>query len=484
MSQTLDHDLHYSEGDTNKSIERDDSDGSLRCPLFVQDTTDLIDEDGNTWVGWVDDEEWEKEQTARRNALRTSRFASSLAALFESSKDTPIVTDTLVAMPSETAIADIASVPSTSILTSINVPLTEENFPSQAVLDPEPDTFNPVVSSGEEHPRPFLDSDTESGDYDDSGDECNLHSEPGDNEESLNTDKVEATPSIPLNNTLAIAFNQGSVEQFTDTVWFLIGKILFAIGVCVWLIVPEKLKDTLKARYADYLASGAGSRSTVVEQEAHSEEDKNQNSSENDAAVPHDGHGMDYLDYLECMESPDYINYLDCMESPDYVNYLDYLDDVDDDSSQESEEEISSFAKTILAELHGGEEEYKDDYAEEAEEAEEEEEEAEQDQSLAARFHRIVIKAWDYLIEKLGSEWALANRSTCYRYINKIWRRWVVHARINRGRGNIWGVEIPYPPARFFTFVEKCPRDLRISKYSGRRSGGRFERFRLLFYRG
>ncbi|KAF7944599.1 uncharacterized protein EAE97_005232 [Botrytis byssoidea] len=682
MSQIPDRDLHYNEGDKNESIERDNSDGSLRCPLFVQDTDEMIDEDGNLWICWVDEEEWKKEQIARQKAVRISRIFCALEAIATSSEDAPIVTDTLIGMPSETKTAGIASVPSTGFLTATSTPSTEEYFPLPAVLDPEPDNFIPVVSTGEEHPRPLseifvfggydydtavedhhydledededdtrrlfsqgfhyntevededddeeesdsddegnddsdddsgncnddnLDTDTENEDRDDSEGGCNLHSEPEDNDESLNPDTVEATPSIPLNNTLAIASNQGPVEKFTDTAWDLIGKTLFTTGVCVWKIVPEKLKDKLKARFADHLASGAGSPSTVVEQEAHSQEEENNNISENDAAVPHDGHGVDYSDYLACMV---YLN---------YSNYPDYPDEMNDDSFQDEEEETSGFGKEVLAYakarnrririlsgmdargqvVHSCEDackdhdnilvplpvdddgEYKeedkddddddendDDLEEEEEEDEdgddddgdngeddggyntdleedddenevvtewivdddedelitewidndndigaerlawlaygededededteeeyeeyediedEEEDEQELDQTLPARFYRIVIKAWDFLIEELGNEWALANRTTCYRYINKIWRRWVVHARMRGGREDIWG-ENPDLWEGELEFVERCPCDLRTSKYSRRRYGGRFGGFRLLFYRG
>ncbi|TGO39028.1 hypothetical protein BHYA_0062g00310 [Botrytis hyacinthi] len=566
MSKILDRDHHYNEGDTNESTERDSPDGSLRCPLFVQDTDEMIDEDGNLWVCWVNEEEWEEEQTARQRAVRVSRFFCMLAALTESSEDTPIVTDTLVGMPSETMATDVASVPSTGFLTAINPPFTEEEFLLQALLDPEPDNFIPVVSSGEEHPRPLseifffggynynaavedhhyntevededddeeesdgddesndesdddsnddsnddsdddsdddsndgLDSDTENEDRDDSEGGCNLHSEPGDNDESLNPDTVEATPSIPPNNTLAITSNQGPVEQFTDTIWDFIGNTLFTIGVCVWRIVPKKLKVKLKARCADYLASGAGSPSTIVEQEARSEEDKNQDTSENNVFVPYDGHGTDYLESLGCIQYPNETNYLNSV-NPDYFNYQDYDDREDDgdggddgggynggyEEDDNGDELVAELAAAWIADHDdrgaGGAAwiAYGD---EEDEEDEEDEDEEELDQTLPARFYRIVTKAWDYLIENLGTEWALANRSTCYRYINRIWRRWVVHARINRGRENIWG-EIPDLGEGEFGFVEKCPRDLRISKYSRRRYGGRFGGFRILLYRG
>lgn len=387
MSQILDRDLHYNEGDTNESIERDNSDGSLRCLLFVQDTDEVVDEDGNVWVCWVDEEEWEKEKRARQNAVRISPFACLQANSTESSNETPIATDTLVAMSSETTTADIASVPSTEFLTSTSTPSLEEYFPLSPVLDLEPDNFHPVASSGEEYPRPLsdvfffggydynaavedhhydledededdsrrlsshvlhyntevededddeeesdsddesndesddnLDSDTENEDRDDSGGESNLHSESGDNEKSPNPDTAEATPSIPPNNTLAIASNPGPLERFTDTVWDIVGKTLFTIGVCMWRIVPKKLKVKLKARCADYLASGAGSPSTVVEQEVHSEEDKNQNSSENNAGVPHGGPSMDNLNSWGWIHNPNDPYYLSTVE-PDYFDY-------------------------------------------------------------------------------------------------------------------------------------------------------------------
>ncbi|TGO54592.1 hypothetical protein BOTNAR_0263g00030 [Botryotinia narcissicola] len=703
MSQIPDRDLHYNEEDKNESIERDNSDGSLRCPLFVQDTDEMIDEDGNLWICWVDEEEWEKEQIARQRAIRISRIVCALEDIIKSSENTSIVTDTLVRMPSETKTAGIASMPSTGFLTATSIPSTEEYFPLPAVLDPEPDSFITVVSTGEEHPRPLseiflfggydyntavedhhynledededdtrrlfshgfhyntevededddeeesdsddesdddsdddgnddsdddgnddsddnngdcsddnLDTDTENEDRDASEGGCNLHSEPEDNDESLNPDTVEATPSIPLINTLAVASNQGTVEKFTDTAWDLIGKTLFTTGVCVWKIVPEKLKDKLKARFADHLASGAGSPRTVVEQEAHSQEEENNDTSENDAAVPHDGHDVDYSDYRACMV---YLN---------YSSYPDYPDDMNDDSFQDEEEETSSFGKEVLTYVkarnrririlsgmdargqvvhscedackdHGSilvplpvdddgeyreedkddddDEENDDDVEEEEEEEEEEEdddddedgyngedddggyngdleedddedevvtewivdddedevltewidndddigaerlawlayredtdedteeekseeseeeeyedeeEDEELDQTLPARFYRIVIKAWDFLIEELGSEWALANRTTCYRYINKVWRRWVVHARIRGGREDIWG-ENPDLWEGELEFIKRGPCDLRISKYSRRRYGGRFGGFRLLFYRG
>ncbi|TGO28219.1 hypothetical protein BPAE_0030g00040 [Botrytis paeoniae] len=149
MSQNQDHNTHHNEGDINEGIERDDSDGSLRCPIFVQDTNELIDEDGTAYDIWVDEEEWEKEQRARQKAVSASRFASLLAALAEPSKNPPIVTDTSATMPSATTAADIASVPSATAETSSNIPIAEEDVPSQAAMDSEPD--DSLASSGEEN---------------------------------------------------------------------------------------------------------------------------------------------------------------------------------------------------------------------------------------------------------------------------------------------------------------------------------------------
>ncbi|TEY83176.1 hypothetical protein BOTCAL_0025g00370 [Botryotinia calthae] len=604
MSQNPDLDPYYNEGDSNESIERDNPDGSLRCPVFVQDTDEVMDEDGNMYLCWVDEKAWEEEQKARQIAVLASRYASLSEALAESSEIAPAVENSSTAMPFAITTANMSSVPSAAAETFPITPIVEENVHSQASLVSEPDHSSDY--SGEENDSVSLSSagyyseayqdsikiendyhyntevededeteeeddseddtdddnddsienNTEDEDQDqneaESGDESDVHSKPEDNEGALNTDTVEATPSISLNNTSIITFyqwifriqleGQSFVEGLTDITWDFISKILFTIGIFVWWIFPEKLRDKLEARHAYYLASGTDILSTVIEQKTRLEEDEDENLTENDAAVPNQGDGMDDLEYTNYW---DFLGDLDCLnhvedytiEAEEEADYsggkrkLAYLEDAqgkvfqvlfamadicDQDLDSISDEYMDRLKEKVVRDARAsqiflqtpiilrewkhddaydenghrifpdvlpgdddGENEEEDEDAdnggydgddddddgqegEEEEDENEDEEDEDEDEDEDEEDHE--------LLQLLGLPWIMRRRA------NRV--------LIDLVLGNLLEIYIPDPWERTFVFFEKCPRDLRISRYTRRRYRGKSGDFRLLLYRG
>ncbi|EMR83349.1 hypothetical protein BcDW1_8036 [Botrytis cinerea BcDW1] len=497
MPQNPDRNAYYNEGESSKSIERDNSDGSLRCPVFVQDTDEVVDEDGNVYLCWVDEKAWEEEQKARQIAVLASRYASLSEALAESSNITPAVENSSTAMPIAITTANMSSVPSAAAETFSNTPIADES---------------------------------------------DVHSKPEDNEGALNTDTVEATPSISPNNTFISTFyqrilriqreGQWSVEGLADPVWDLVGKILFTTGLFMWWIFPEKLRDKLEARHADYLASGTEISSTVTEQKTRLEEDENVNLSGNDAAVPNQGDGTNNLEdsnYWESLGDLDLLNHvgdytIEAEEEADYSGgkrQLAYLEDAqgkvlqvlfavadicDQDLNSISDEYMDRLKDKVVRDARANQiflqtpiilREWKDDDAydenghrifpdvlpgdddgenaeedkdddnggsdgdddddddDDGEEGEEEEYEEEEED--------------DEDDEDEEDDWG---------------QPWDLPWRENRELRNVVEIDIPDLWEELFEFAEKCPRGLRISKYSQRRYRRRSGDFRLLLYRG